>query len=651
MVLRKALLTLTVVLFTLAASSITRGQTERIHTYHSQIEVLEDGSLKVVETISVTAARRKIKRGIYRDFPTAYKSKYLVKVELPFEVVSVKRDGKPEPFHTEKQSNGVRVNVGSEDHVLRKGKYTYEITYTTNFQLGHFEAHDELYWNVTGNGWDFPIDQASASVLLPKGVPRDKLTYEGYTGPAESKAKRLSSRVNRETGTVDFTTTAKLRPHEGLTVVVGFPKGHVREPTAAELRALFLWAGRTIWLALGGLLVVLVYYLWAWLSVGRDPPGGTIIPQYEPPLDLPPACVRYLRQMGYDKKCFTAAIVNMAVKQFLTINEDEGEYALKRKDPVAKEKLSPGERGIANKLLKSGSIALKQTHHKKIGEAIQKLGERLSAEYEGKLFAKNRKWLVPGWVLSATAIAAVALSCGWQALAVVGFMAVWLSLWTVVCVVLVIAVVTVWRTALTLRRDTVGRIGSFAGALFTTAFALPFLFGEVMGIGFLVAGTTIWMAPLLAGVVALNWSFWHLIKQPSVEGQRVMDEIEGFRMYLGTAEGEYLQRMHPPEETPELFEQYLPYALALDVENEWSEKFSDVLAQAASATDQSDSYHPTWYHGNSWHPSSVAAFAGGLAGSLGGAISSSSTAPGSSSGGGGGGSSGGGGGGGGGGGW
>jgi uncharacterized membrane protein YgcG len=648
---RKAFLSLSVALVTFIATSIACGQTERIRDYHSQIEVLKDGSLKVTETIDVTAAGQKIKRGINRDFPTAYTTKYFVKVELPFDVVSVKRDGKSEPFHTEKRSNGVRVYVGNENSVVSRGQHTYEITYTTNYQLGYFNAHDELYWNVTGNGWDFPIDRASASVVLPEDVPRDELTLEGYTGPAGSKAKNLTSQVNPETGAADFATTVPLRPHEGLTVVVGFPKGHVREPTAAERRALYLRAGSTVWLVLGGLLAVSVYYLLAWFAVGRDPPGGAIFPQFAPPLDLPPACVRYLRRMGYDKKCFTAAIINMAVKRFLTIEEDDGEYTLKRNEGATKEKLSPGERGVAAKLLKSGSITLKQTHHTKISEAIQKLGERLSGEFEGKLFVKNRWWLVPGWLLSAAAIAAVALSSGWQAVGIAGFMAIWLSVWTIGCVALAVMVTKAWRSTLTLRRDTMGRIGSFGGALFITLFALPFFAFELFGFGMLVVGTTIWMVPLLVGIVAMNWTFWHLIKQPTVEGQRVMDAIEGFRMYLGTAEGEFLRRMHAPDATPELFERYLPYALALDVENEWSEKFSEVLARAASAAGEADGYQPVWYHGSGWQTSSPGAFAGGLAGSLGGAISSSSTAPGGSSGGGGGGSSGGGGGGGGGGGW
>ena len=131
-------------------------------------------------------------------------------IELPFEVVSVKRDGKAESFHTEKESNGVRVYIGQENYLLPPGKYTFEITYTTNFQLGFFDSRDELYWNVTGNGWDFPIDRASASVSLPDDVPLEEISHEGYTGLQGSKDTNLTSEVNKFAGTVDFATTKSL---------------------------------------------------------------------------------------------------------------------------------------------------------------------------------------------------------------------------------------------------------------------------------------------------------------------------------------------------------------------------------------------------------------------------------------------------------
>lgn len=124
-----------------------------------------------------------------------------------------------------------------------------------------------------------------------------------------------------------------------------------------------------------------------------------------------------------------------------------------------------------------------------------------------------------------------------------------------------------------------------------------------------------------------------------------MGQIAGFKLYLSVAEADRLNMLHPPEKTPELFERYLAYALALDVEQQWAEQFAGVLEQAGR------DYQPAWYSGRGFTSGNFVGLTSQLSGSLAGAISSSSTAPGSSSGSGGGGSSGGGGGGGGGGGW
>jgi len=148
----------------------------------------------------------------------------------------------------------------------------------------------------------------------------------------------------------------------------------------------------------------------------------------------------------------------------------------------------------------------------------------------------------------------------------------------------------------------------------------------------------------------LNVVFFFLLKRPTLAGRKIMDEIEGFRMYLGAAEEERLNLLNPPDKTPQLFEKYLPYALALDLENQWSEKFARILVLASMAPGGSG-YQPRWYRGRLWRPGDTESFTRSLGNSLGAAVASSTTAPGSSSGSGGGGSSGGGGGGGGGGGW
>ncbi|MGE5528443.1 MAG: DUF2207 domain-containing protein [Patescibacteria group bacterium] len=178
------------------------------------------------------------------------------------------------------------------------------------------------------------------------------------------------------------------------------------------------------------------------------------------------------------------------------------------------------------------------------------------------------------------------------------------------------------------------------------ASALLFVFGLMsMSAGTLAAPFLFLEAALLA---AVNIVFYRLLKAPTRAGRRVMDEIEGFKMYLSVAEKDRLNLLNPPEETPALFEKYLPYALALDVEQRWAERFAGVLARSAAGGRE---YQPAWYYGTRWHSARPGEFASSVGGSFAGAISASSTPPGSSSGGGGGGFSGGGGGGGGGGGW
>lgn len=148
--------------------------------------------------------------------------------------------------------------------------------------------------------------------------------------------------------------------------------------------------------------------------------------------------------------------------------------------------------------------------------------------------------------------------------------------------------------------------------------------------------------------VVLFIIFAWLIKAPTIEGRKVLDEIEGFKMYMSVAEKDKLNFFHEPDMTVERFEEMLPYAIALGVENKWGKKFEYALERANQDV---NSYHPVWYTGMYGGAFSPQKFSSDIGSSFNSAISSASTPPGSSSGSGGGGFSGGGGGGGGGGGW
>jgi uncharacterized membrane protein YgcG len=625
-----------VILALLAGAAAVSAQSERILNFKSFIVVNPDASLTVTEDIRVQATGLEIKRGIVRDFPTTYRDRLGNTVSVGFRVEEVLRDGRPEPYRTQSAANGVKIYIGQKDVFLKAGVHTYTIRYRVDRELGFFKDFDELYWNVTGNGWTFAIDRAEAYIELPAGARI--LKYAAYTGYQGDRGHDFT--VQSGDHDIVFKTTRRLAPKEGLTVAVSWPKGVVHEPSSQERAGFLLRDNVALAVGLIWLAVLLGFYLWVWYRVGRDPAGGTIIPLYAPPSGFSPAGVRFVSRMGYDDKAFAAAVVDLAVKGGVLIQEDGGDYTLVRRD-ATKGALSRDEQLVIAQLFpRAGSIKLANENHTVIKGAIDGLKKNLKTEFEKIYFVTNSGYLAPGIVITLLGMALVVLTARDKMAA--GFGSLWLTIWTVACYFLAVTAYKKWRAA----RG--GGVGKWLGALGTTLFALPFFVGEIAGAVLLSTAVSIPAAVTLAAMGFLNALFYHLLKAPTLSGRKIMDQIEGFKLYLSVAEKERLNLLNPPEKTPELFEKYLPYALALDVENAWSEQFAEVLAKAGTETQP---YSPTWYSGSSWDSSHTSRFSDSLGSSFAGAISSSSSPPGSSSGSGGGGSSGGGGGGGGGSGW
>ena len=631
-------------LLLLAVSGMARAQEERILSYHSDIAVQPDASMRVTETIAVHGAGKEIRHGIYRDFPTEYRDNLGNRVKVAFEILAVTRDGRSEPYHTEAMSNGARIYVGAKNVMLPPGDHTYTLTYGTRRQLGFFDDHDELYWNVTGNGWTFPIRQASAMVTLPTGVPREQIRVAAYTGAQGSRAAAVRSEI--EPGPrVSFETTAALGPKEGLTIVVGWPKGYVAEPTRQEKVRDFLSDNRSTLVGLIGLGVVFLYYFVTWAKVGKDPATGTIMPIYDAPQGLSPSAIRYLVKTGFDDRGFASAVIDMAVKGYLTIKEDGSTYVLERTGADMKA-LAADEKIVANKLFGSDGkrVELTQSNQRSIKGAVDALSASLKASEEKVYFVTNSRYLGPGVVASILVVLAVGFSLERaQAVPVAAFMSLWLSIWSVGVFSLLNQVRVLWTSA------AAGGIGMKAAAATMTMFSIPFVAGELFGIGMLAWATSVFTVLIFGALIFLGILFHYLLKAPTSAGRALLDKVEGFKMFLSAVEKDRLNVLNPLPHTPATFEKYLPYALALDVEQRWSERFSDVLAQAGR--DGSTGYTPTWYSGGNWSTFGPSGFGSALGSAMTGAIASSASAGGSSSGFGGGGSSGGGGGGGGGGGW
>ena len=558
----------------LLALPVLAGADERILEFHSDITVKQDGWIEVTETIRVRAEGERIRRGIYRDFPTEYFDKLGNRYVVDFQPFAVFRNEAREPFKIVEYRNGVRTYFGRSDRFIDHGVHTYQFRYRASRMLGFFENHDELYWNVTGFDWAFPIDRGSATVRFDFDVPAGAIATEAYTGPQNSTRQDFTSHVDAD-GVAHFAANDALGPLNGLTIVVMWPKGFVTEPTALERAAWILKDNVGLVIVLLGFAGVLAYAIPVWKRYGKDPEEGVLVTRYEPPQGFSPASLRYIRQMYYDDKTMTAAILSLAVKGYLRINDLGSKHTLFRLEPGPDAPaLATGEEELYEALFKDGKrVVLEQDNHALLGGARTAHRTSLIKDYKRHYFRVNGLLNLPSILI---AVASVALAI------IVG-----------------------------------GRLSVAMIVVIVAMFLAVAFFGAIM-------------------------------RRPTLRGRKVLDEMLGFKDYLEVAEKDEMNLRNPPEKTPQLFEAYLPFALALGVEQAWAEKFARVL-EAIRGPD-GRGYQPSWYSG-SWSNTRISSNIGSVSSGLGSAISSSVTPPGSSSGGGGGGFSGGGGGGGGGGGW
>ncbi len=610
-----------IALLFLLSTTQAHAQPERITSFDSQVSIDRTGDITVTETITVNARGKQIRRGIYRDFPTERGRYWYGPHRVRFDIVDVRRDGQRESWRLVPGSYAARLYIGDANRILRPGQYTYTITYKTDRQVGFFSDHDALVWNVTGNFWSFPIDIATATVTPPPGALIDSVrAVTGAFGTTGNNAV-----IKRDAGGgATVRTTQALGAREGLTVSIAMAAGSITPPDR-NLQLSYLWRdGAPVWAGLIGLIVLIAYYGFVWNAYGKDPESDTIIPRYTPPDDVGPAACRYILNMGWDAKGFTAAIVNLAAKGFVTITEfDRDKFKMTRTALSSKQSnLSPGETAVALRLFGKNewtSFVFRSEHHAITERARTSLRRILKEDFENIYFVKNRTLLIPGSMISALTLGAMA------AVNVAGIeMGVFALTFALISFALYPIVLGIW-TGWTRGEGSV--ITLSAG----TAIGIIILAATIGDLGpeivtWLFSAAAI-QALLVSIVIGTNLLFYHLLKSPSHLGRGVMDHIEGFRHYLSVAEKGRMNFHNPPDVTPEVFERYLPFAIALDVESEWGDQF-DLALNRVGGQNWSGDYEPTWFHSsyNGW--SSPRSFATDFAPAFGQSVVSSLSPPG-----------------------
>ncbi|MGE0232449.1 MAG: DUF2207 domain-containing protein [Flavobacteriaceae bacterium] len=642
-------LLLTALLFCLAAfGSSPALAREEILSFDIDVTVRKDGDLLVEENITVRAEGNEIRRGIYRDIPIGVLDDWGFWSKKGFDIVSIQQGGRDSPYHTETYSQEkirfLRIYIGDADTYLSPGNYAYTLVYRTSRQLRYFAGFDEIYWNATGNFWTFPIRGATARVHLPEGAVAEQAA--AYTGAYGASGGNYRSN-GLGTESVSFSTTRALAPGEGLTIAVGFTKGVVPERSIGDGLTFFLDNFGVFVFAIGWIGVA-AYFLVTWYRIGRDPPGETVIPLYHPPEGFSPAALSYLHFQEFKQirrgssRPLIGALLSLGVKKHIRIEEDAKGVITFHRLRGSTEPLSNGEAILIERLFGGGDkVTMNKAAGVRLISAHAALERTIKREYGDRFFRSNITWFVVGAIAAAVV---TVLSLILQQPPDEGGVAI---------------IAPVIFSAL-------GWFGAFkGGAMLTASFPIGFqrlkgaalmagamvllLIGlglsQVSGLAVYGTGGVIIFAGV-GGIIA----FRYLLRAPTPLGAKIFSRIEGFMLYLTTAETDRLNLRDAPEMSEELFERYLPYAVALGVEKPWSDAFSAYLARFAPG-EAAHTYQPAWYTGRNWSSASIGRVTGSAMAAMSSSIAAAMPAPKSSSGSGGGGFSGGGGGGGGGGGW
>lgn len=547
---------------------------EQINRFDVLVEVETSGDVVITETLDVTAEGNQIRRGIFRDLPRYFDGRG-ERYEFSYRILSVTRDGAEEEFETETEGNAYRVRIGDPDVYIENGNHVYELRYRVANQVRYFEAYDEVYWNATGNYWAFPIAQARAVIQLPPGaIVTQSAGYTGRAGEAGA-AFRYEAQGDRHI----FETTRPLHPGEGLTVAVGFEKGLVDPPSAADQGALWWQRNGALAILVASLGGVFLFLYRSWDRIGRDPAKGPVFPRYEAPRGLSPAAVHHVYYRALSgNRALIATLMNLAIKGRLTIDASEKKETHLARVPAAPDSHDISEEDLALERAIFGGDdrrTLGGQYDSSFTAAYAAFREKLGRKYGSTYFRWNVGYTIITLVASVIAFAIAATQ---------------------------------------------------------------------------IVNWTLWHTLAIVALAVLNIVFMYLMPAPTVKGQEVRTEIEGFRLYMETAEKLQLNAatpgsQRPPMMTTERYERFLPYAVALSVEAPWTKYFEHVLPQEA------ESYNPAWSTGRFTGSYALGAVSGGLIANMNSGVVSAMPQSSGSSGSGGGGSSGGGGGGGGGGGW
>jgi len=608
-----------------------------IQHFHADIQVQEDGSFQVTETLSLRfiGSWNGIDRELSLDHRTAQGRRGRLRVE-----VGEITDDQGQPLQVERSGGRNRVDLRIWVPGARDTVRTVVIRYRIRDGIRFFEdgdgtpSRDELYYNVTGTDWRIPIEDVTVRVRLPAGI--EPLEIWGYTGPAGA-TERAVEIEEEEDGTSFIRTMRSFGPGEGLTVSVSWPAGAVARPSAATRAGGTL---RSHW-PLGLPFLAMVTMGRLWLRKGRDPQGRALMAEYEPPEGLTPAEAGTLIDHRAEIHDITSILVDLAVRGYVRIEELPGDrrpaflggrkedWAFHMRRPRRDwEALALHERAFLEGLFPAEEDRASLDLGEALGALTASFGAWRDARRENRGFDAHT--FMGEWIRKRREAEGEEEGEDDASLASVKLSELQNRFYTHLEGIRTKIYGALKEKGLYLRRPDhqVQRWTGFGLVLVVLGMFVGFTVDALsQGGGLLPEPWAAAVGVSLSGLIILLVAQGMGVRTEA--GVEARDRVQGFREFLSRVESDYFRRVVL---TPELFERYLPWAIALRVDARWARAFEGIYREP-----------PEWYTGGSPGASFQAtAFAAQMSSLSTQAGRSFSSSPSGSSGSGGGGSSGGG---------
>lgn len=347
-----------------------------------------------------------------------------------------------------------------------------------------------------------------------------------------------------------------------------------------------------------GLALVCIFYSLVCLYQWRRAKTPHLSADHMPRSDVGPAVYGHLSSHSWGPTGFCAAVLNLAAKGVLSVAEfDDGRFKLTRNAAGDRRaNLTPSEAAAIETFFSSGSslsFVFRAEHHA-MTETVRSCFQRSAQEdFETLYFSENKIPLSVGTALSALTLAAMA-AVSVHGLAV-GMFAIATAMFGFAVYPVALGAWTSWRRG--------------EGAVISLALGLAGLIGLVTlssNTLSIAVGTWISDAPfmdifLVTLLTCTNMMFYHMLKSPSLLGRRVKTHVEGLRLYLEGNKDGHTHAQNWPAPTAEDFERFLPYAIALNVEQDWAKQFEHAQHDRSKGP-TAGSYAPSWFHSahHSW---------------------------------------------------